>query len=69
MAKGTVHVYASPNLDKIIYWVTVLNYGLIFTVIGGMVLHIGLDFIKKSVPKIKGKHELDFDNLMGREFE
>ena len=69
VAKGSVHIFASPQSDKIIYYVTLFYYSLIFAVIGGMVFHNGLDFKKKFVAKLKGKQEPHVDKLVGREFE
>jgi formate dehydrogenase gamma subunit len=69
VTKGPVHIFPSPQSDKIIYYVTLFYYSLIITVIGGMIFHNGLDFKKKFVAKMKGKPELHFDKLVGREFE
>ena len=69
VTRGSVHVYPSPQSDKIIYYVTVFYCMMILGVIGGMVLHNGLDFRKKLVAKLKGVHEppVEFDNLLGEE--
>jgi len=64
-----VHIFASPQSDKIIYYVTMFYLSLIFAVIGGMVFHNGLDFRKKFVAKLRGNQEPHFDKLVGREFE
>lgn len=67
VAQGSIHVYASPQSDKIIYYVTIFYYTLIFGVIGGMVFHNALDFRKKLVAKFKGDfvpHLANFDGGM-----
>lgn len=69
VARGTVHVYASPQSDKIVYWVKLFYYSLIFSVIGAMLFHNGLDFRKKFLAKIKGKLEPHGPKLVGREIE
>jgi len=46
-AKGSVHVIVAPNGDKIIYWIRAIYLGLIAGVIGGMLVHNGLDFARK----------------------
>ncbi len=47
-AKGSVHVILSPNGDKVLYWIRAIYLSLIVGVIGGMLVHNGLDFAKKS---------------------
>ncbi len=47
-AKGSVHLILAPNGDKVLYWIRVVYLGLIAGVIGGMLVHNGLDFLKKS---------------------
>ncbi|HEX9973249.1 MAG TPA: cytochrome b/b6 domain-containing protein [bacterium] len=69
VTKGPIHVYASPQSNKIIYYVTMFYYMMIFGVIGGMVLHNGLDFRKKLVAKVKGTHEPHFNNFNGGAIE
>jgi len=69
VTKGQVHVFPSPESDKIIYYVTKFYLIMIFSVIGGMIFHNGLDFRKKFVAKIQGKQKQQIDNLLGNEFE
>jgi hypothetical protein len=69
VTKGSVHVYSSPQADKIIYYDTMFYYMMIFGVIGGMVLHNGLDFRKKLVAKLKGTHLPHFNNFNGGAIE
>lgn len=57
VAQGSIHVYASPESDKLIYYVTMFYYALIIGVIGAMVLHNALDFRKKLVGKFTGSFE------------
>ncbi|MFA6601100.1 MAG: cytochrome b/b6 domain-containing protein [Candidatus Omnitrophota bacterium] len=44
LAKGYVHVSASPTSNQVIFYVTCFYVALIFLVIGGMVAHNFLDF-------------------------
>jgi len=67
--KGTVHIRPTPQADKLIYYVTIFYYSMIFVVIGGMLFHNGLDFKKKFIARIKGKHEPHVEMLSGREIE
>ena len=53
---GQVHVYMTKQDEPILYWIANLYIVLIFTVIGGMLLHNLLDFIKKA--KIKKMKQL-----------
>jgi cytochrome b subunit of formate dehydrogenase len=46
--KGSVHVIAETGQDDILYFVTTVYIILIAVVLGGMVIHNLLDFIKKS---------------------
>ncbi|MBC8184980.1 cytochrome b/b6 domain-containing protein [candidate division KSB1 bacterium] len=69
VTKGPVHVFPSPESDKIIYYVTTFYLLMIFSVIGGMIFHNGLDFRKKFVAKIQGKQLQHTVNLAGKEFE
>lgn len=47
-AIGTVHVVATRAEHAVVYWVRVGYLGLIFFVIGGMVLHNSLDLYRKA---------------------
>jgi formate dehydrogenase gamma subunit len=69
VTKGPVHLFPSPESDKIIYYVTSFYLVMIISVIGGMLFHNGLDFKKKFVAKISGKQEQHITNLLGNKFE
>jgi formate dehydrogenase gamma subunit len=48
-ARGAVHVVISRNSGpQILYWIRTIYIGLIIAVIGGMLLHNFLDFIKRT---------------------
>jgi cytochrome b subunit of formate dehydrogenase len=48
-AKGSVHVVMARNGDTLVlYWIRAFYIGLIASVIGGMLLHNLLDFLRKS---------------------
>lgn len=47
-AKGSVHVVATPTSDRVIFWVTAVYIAVIVLVIGGMLVHNLLDFLKKA---------------------
>jgi cytochrome b subunit of formate dehydrogenase/ribosomal protein S27AE len=52
---GSVHVSSSragTGGEAILYWISTLYILLIFVVVGGMVLHNGLDFVKKLRRKL-----------------
>jgi len=70
VAIGKVHIKASLESDKILYYVTWFYIFMIFGVIGGMVFHNGIDFLKKLKAKFKGHadHTLG-EEFTGREFE
>ncbi|MBN2008717.1 cytochrome c3 family protein [candidate division KSB1 bacterium] len=57
VAIGSVHISPASPSDKIIYYIKYIYYILIVSVIGGMLLHNGLDFIKKARQKMSGHHE------------
>jgi formate dehydrogenase gamma subunit len=67
VTRGSVHVYPSPESDKIIYYVTIFYLTLIFGVIGGMIIHNGLDFRKKFAAKFRGEPETHFDDMLDGE--
>jgi cytochrome b subunit of formate dehydrogenase len=46
--KGSVHVIAEQRQEDLLYFITTTYIVLIFVVIGGMIVHNLLDFIKKS---------------------
>lgn len=47
-AKGKVHVSASETEQPLLYWISTLYVLLIVSVVGGMLLHNLLDFVRKS---------------------
>jgi cytochrome b subunit of formate dehydrogenase len=47
-ASGKVHVTANEADEPVLYWVSFLYVGLIVVVIGGMLFHNILDFVRKS---------------------
>jgi cytochrome b subunit of formate dehydrogenase len=47
-AKGSVHVTLDPGGDKVLYWIRRLYIWMIAIVVGGMLIHNLLDFVKKS---------------------
>ncbi len=47
-AKGSVHIIVARNGEAVLYWIRSLYIGLIVSIVGGMLLHNLLDFIKKS---------------------
>ena len=49
LAMGSVHGTPSPKENHIVYYVTLLYIGLIIVVIGGMLAHNALDFLKKLI--------------------
>ncbi len=56
VALGSVHVIPSSMSDQIIYYIRIFYLILIVSVIGGMLIHNGLDFIKKARERMAG-HE------------
>jgi len=68
VAKGSVHVVISAQENKIIYYVRMFYIVLIVAVIGGMVFHNGLDFLKKLKKKFKYHHPAKTEMLKQREF-
>ena len=52
-ASAPVHVTAAPHgQEPLVYWIATLYVWLIVVVIGGMLVHNGLDFVKKVRRKI-----------------
>jgi predicted CXXCH cytochrome family protein len=52
-ASAPVHVTAAPHgQEPLVYWIATLYVWLIVVVIGGMLLHNGLDFVRKVRRKI-----------------
>ncbi|MBL7093708.1 cytochrome c3 family protein [candidate division KSB1 bacterium] len=70
VAIGKVHIKPTPQSDKIIYYATWFYIFMIIGVIGGMIFHNGIDFLKKLKAKFKGhgEHTL-IEEFSGREFE
>ncbi len=50
--KGKIHVDATDKQEPILYWISTLYIILIFSIIGGMLLHNILDLIKKAKIKL-----------------
>ena len=65
---GSFHLLPSPQRDKTVYYLVSFYIILIVGVIGGMVLHNGLDLLKKIVAKFKGLPEPEPEVLEGKEF-
>ena len=51
-AQGSVHVIASNRQDALLYWVSTSYIVLIVVLVGGMVLHNIVDFVKKGRRKL-----------------
>jgi len=49
LSQGSIHGTPSPKENHIVYYVTLLYIGLIIAVIGGMLGHNALDFLKKFI--------------------
>jgi predicted CXXCH cytochrome family protein len=47
-ATGKVHVVSTAKEQPLLYWIATLYLILIFTVVGGMLVHNFLDFLRKS---------------------
>ncbi|MBI4388295.1 MAG: cytochrome b/b6 domain-containing protein [Candidatus Omnitrophica bacterium] len=47
LAKGSIHLAPSFNRDSLIFYITIVYLVLIFMTIGGMLVHNGLDFLRK----------------------
>ena len=47
-ATGKVHVVSTPQAQPLLYWIGTLYLILIVTVVGGMLVHNLLDFLRKS---------------------
>ncbi len=47
-AKGSVHVAVARNGEAVLYWIRTLYIWLIVSIVGGMLLHNLLDFVRKS---------------------
>ncbi len=52
-AVGSVHVRMTQAESPILYWIATIYIGLIVIVVGGMLVHNLLDFIRKSVRRFK----------------
>ncbi|UCE18201.1 MAG: cytochrome b/b6 domain-containing protein [Gemmatimonadota bacterium] len=68
VAVGSIHLLPSPQRDKTIYYLTAVYIILIVCVIGGMLLHNGLDLLKKIIAKFKGIREHEPETLGDKEF-
>lgn len=56
--KGSVHVVASPETDRAIFWVSRIYLLAIVLIIGGMLIHNAFDFVRKTRRKMKERHGL-----------
>jgi hypothetical protein len=56
-AAGPVHVTSTTAPGKIVFYVKTVYLWLIIVVIGGMILHNGIDFIRKSRGKLAQRFE------------
>src|SRR5262249_34194136 len=54
-AVGSVHVAAEEARQPVLYWIATLYVGLIVVVVGGMVLHNLLDFLKKARHQLRAR--------------
>lgn len=54
-AVGRVHVALSPTDDPVIYWIATGYVALIVLTIGGMALHNGLDFVRRSRRRLRAR--------------
>ncbi|HTK81364.1 MAG TPA: cytochrome b/b6 domain-containing protein [Bacteroidota bacterium] len=63
-AVGSVHVAMTAKEDPMLYWIATIYLIGIVTIIGGMVLHNGLDFLKKARRKLRVRrgHEAEESN-------
>ena len=67
--KGRVHIRPSKTSKNIIYYVTIFYYTLIILTIGGMVLHNGLDFLKKLKAKFREETPVTFESTLTQQIE
>ena len=65
---GSFHLRPSPQRDRTVYYLVTIYIILIVGVIGGMVLHNGLDLLKKITAKFKGVQEHEPETLGEVEF-
>lgn len=68
VAIGSFHLLPSQHRDKTVYYLITVYIILIVGVIGGMVLHNGLDLLKKIIAKFKGIQEYEPEGLTGQEY-
>jgi len=57
VTRGAVHLTTSTTPGRIVQYVQTIYIWLIVVVIGGMILHNGVDFIKKSKRKVRQRDE------------
>lgn len=68
VAVGKVHIKPTSESDRLIYYISKIYIILIFVVIGGMLLHNGLDFLKKARAKYKNIHSHSDTKVSANEF-
>jgi cytochrome b subunit of formate dehydrogenase len=56
-ARGEVHVAARDPNERILYWVSTLYISLIVVVIGGMLVHNGFDFARRTGHKLRERRD------------
>jgi cytochrome b subunit of formate dehydrogenase len=56
-ARGEVHVVARDPNDRVLYWVSTLYISLIIVVIGGMLVHNGFDFARRTGHKLRERRD------------
>ncbi|HUL44544.1 MAG TPA: cytochrome b/b6 domain-containing protein [Bacteroidota bacterium] len=64
-AVGAVHVAMASKEDPTLYWISTMYIILIVSVIGGMVIHNLLDFIRKSRRKLMIRRGLVMEEHLG----
>ncbi len=65
-AQGTVHVVIAEGEEPILYWIATLYVILIVTIVGGMLTHNVLDFIRKSRRRLQIRRGLIAEEHTGR---
>ncbi len=66
-AVGTVHVTMGKDEDPLLYWIANLYILLIIATIGGMFFHNTIDFIRKSINKLKVRRGILPHHRYGKE--
>jgi cytochrome b subunit of formate dehydrogenase len=58
-AGGTVHVAMTAEEEPLLYWIAVIYIALIVVVVGGMLAHNALDFVRKARHTIRVRRGLE----------